>query len=80
MTTEVVERKGPMSKITQNTVIPLSLVFLITGGIFWLSKIYFTAEANSSAIQEMQKDLKRIDRTTATIEGLLKSKNTKGGG
>lgn len=70
--------KQKATTITQNTLIPLSLVFIFTGGVFWLSKIYFTAEANRVAIESMQKDLQRIDRTTATIEGLLKQRG-KGG-
>ena len=70
-----------VSKITQNTLIPLSLVITLTAGIFWLSKIYFTGEANRVAIREMQVDLKTVDRRTATIEGLIinLNKGKKGG-
>jgi len=73
------EKRQVISKITQNTLIPLSLVFFIGGGMFWLSKISFTSENNSRLIIEMQKDLKRIDRTTARFEGLLKNLGGSGG-
>ena len=61
-----------IQKISQNTLIPISFAIVLAGGIFWLSKMYFTAEANRAAIEEIKTDLKQIDRRTATIEGLLK--------
>ena len=59
-----------MSKITENTLIPISLVFVIVGGIVWLTDIH--AKANYSMqklskleqaiidIAEMKKDIHYI--------------------
>lgn len=46
-----------MEKITESTLIPISLVGTIIGGIVWLSVIYFKAEAAANDIDKIEQRL-----------------------
>ena len=46
-----------MNKITENTLIPISLLGTIIGGVVWLSVIYYKAEASASDIQKIEAKL-----------------------
>ena len=43
-----------MSKITENTLLPLSLVSILIGGIFWLSTMYSKVEAHEDNLNKIQ--------------------------
>ena len=67
-----------MNKITENTLIPVSLVILLLGGIVWLTSIYAQASQAAEAVKALtfkQEDYNRlienIDRRLSRIEGKL---------
>ena len=53
-----------MSKITENTLIPISLLSVLAGGIFWLSAIYANGNENTKNIDKL---FVRQDQVEATI-------------
>lgn len=66
------------SKITESTLIPLSLVITLAGGIFWLTVMHSESQANSRALQALEakqdkylETVQKIDRRLANIEGRL---------
>jgi len=67
-----------IGKITESTLIPLSLLAVLAGGIFWLSTLYAEVRTNSAAVAEMKmtqadgyKSLQSIDQRLSRIEGKL---------
>lgn len=63
-----------MQKITENTLIPLSLLAVIAGGIFWFSTLYAEVRASSTDIQDLKntmRQLQSIDQRLSRIEGKL---------
>lgn len=70
--------RGEMQAITENTVLPLSLVGVLFGGIVWLTQIHYTAEAaventnkNRRNVETIQIYMQSIDRRLSRIEGKL---------
>ncbi len=74
-----------MKAITEKTLVPISLVVVLIGGIIWLTQIYTTANANSDNIRDIKRmefryrkmlfdRLNSIDRRLAVIEGSLRGK------
>ncbi len=63
------------SKITENTLVPLSLVITLAGGIFWLTVIYSKTEANAALGDRMSTALESIDQRLSRIEGRLTKGN-----
>ena len=64
-----------MSKIFEGTLLPISFVIVIMGGVFWLSSMYAETKANSAAIDKMELKLEyiqSIDKRLAIIESELK--------
>lgn len=68
-----------MGKITENTLMPLSMVAAIAGSIVWLSMIYFKTEASAKAIdgvllkQDAYIDtVQEINRRLSVIESEVK--------
>lgn len=43
-----------ISKITENTLLPISLVVVLIGGVFWLTSIYNQTVANAQDILNIQ--------------------------
>ncbi len=42
-----------MNKITENTLIPISLAVLIIGGASWMTTMYSKGEANAANVQKI---------------------------
>jgi len=69
-----------MSKITQNTLVPIGLaVAVIGGGAAWMTRQEMTASANAKGIKHLQGQYEHIDdmlreiqEKLGTIEGELK--------
>jgi len=51
-----------MSKITENTLLPISLVITILGGASWLTAIWYDTKANAAAIIEIRQDQKILSK------------------
>lgn len=71
--------------INGRTLVPLSFIVVLTGGIVWLSQVYSTTAANAKTIEEVKtlnKEyfdiLRRIDRRLSKMEGYLYKYKTKG--
>lgn len=47
-----------VKKITESTLIPISLVITLFGGVMWLSALWFREEANAWAIAEVKQAMK----------------------
>lgn len=70
-----------MKKITENTLVPISLLTVIVGGVFWLSSMYSKVEAHAKSMEvvEAKQDkhievLQSIDKRLTRIEAKLESK------
>lgn len=50
--------KRGLQVISESTVIPISLVIVLIGGIFWLTTIWAKGNANAAALKELQDDRK----------------------
>lgn len=49
-----------VAKITETTLLPISLVLTIIGGVFWLTMIYSQTEANAKEISKIKDDGREI--------------------
>ena len=47
-----------LKKITETTLIPISLAIVLFGGVFWMSTIWNTMNTNSKFIAEIKADKK----------------------
>jgi len=64
--------------LNEDTLVPISLVLVFIGGVYWLSSLYFNTNANAKAIEEMARNeaetraiLMSIDQRLSRIEGKL---------
>ena len=58
--------------ISEKTLIPVSLIIVLVGAIFWLSSMYALANNNKEQIVEIKNDYKQgIDRLEKKIDILL---------
>lgn len=55
-----------LGKITEGTLIPISLVIVIIGGITWLTSIYYQGIANASANAELKA---HVEQQNARMRG-----------
>lgn len=69
-----------MKEITEKTLIPLSFVVTLGGGVFWLTSIYTISQANTSSIvlvqakqDKFEDALGDIKEDLAKIKGLLEA-------
>ena len=46
--------KSMVAKITENTLIPISLVITLVGFVFWLTNIYAQTASNSETIKKIE--------------------------
>lgn len=67
-----------MKKISEGTLVPLSLVLTIAGGAFWISSVYSMAATNSKEIQMLRdkqdqyyEEIQKVDERLSRIEGKL---------
>lgn len=49
-----------MNVISEKTLVPLSLIAVLVGGIAWLTDMHFTSRANAKDIQEIKIDYKGL--------------------
>lgn len=59
-------------KLSENTLIPVSFIAVIAGGIFWLSSLWFQTQSNAQAISSIEdKTAKSQDRDQSFREEVL---------
>lgn len=65
-------------KITESTLFPLSILFVIMGGMFWITMMYAQVMENTKQIAELKIkqdqynfDIKKITTDLAEIKGAL---------
>ena len=46
-----------MSKITENTLVPMSLIIILMGGVMWLSDIHAKADYSQQKLQKLEQAL-----------------------
>ena len=51
-----------MTKITEKTLIPLSLVISIVGGVFWLTTMWADTQANALTIEKIEFKQEKFSR------------------
>lgn len=68
----------PSITLNEKTLVPISLVIVLGGGIFWLSTVFAQVRHNGVKINEINNDQKvylqtvqQIDRRLSNIEGRL---------
>ena len=66
---EAVEKK-PV-KITENTLIPVSLIVILLGGVVWLTIMYAQGNANAKAIEQLSQRQDEYTKTVLTIDTRL---------
>ena len=60
-----------MTKLTEQTLIPVSLVGSILGGVIWLSVIYFKAEATAKDVDQLKQYQLEVIHKLSRIETKL---------
>lgn len=67
-----------VAKISEKTLIPLSLMLAVVSFVFWLSSISFKAEANAQSIKEIRQeqtrymdDMAEVRESLSRIEGAM---------
>lgn len=60
-----------MNKITEDTLLPLSLVITLGTAIYWASGVATKLEAASVAVSDHTRIVQSIDRRLSRIEGRL---------
>lgn len=82
MSTEIHEEKHihKVSKLNESTLLPLSLVFVVIGCVYWVSSLSFQVQANATQLNEMTKERKEYLQTVnslqndvSTIKGMLEA-------
>ena len=53
-----------MSKISENTVVPISLILSLVGGIFWLSTLYVKQESEAKEIIDLKASVSETNTKT----------------
>ena len=66
---EALERK-PV-KITENTLLPLSMILVLMGGVVWLTSIYAQTTENTKSIVELNRKQDEYNRTLSQISNQL---------
>jgi hypothetical protein len=65
-------------KLSEQTLIPLSLVGSIVGGVVWLSVIYYKSEATAKDVDQLKsyqlEVIQRLSRIETKLEHLEKEK------
>lgn len=65
-------------KLTEQTLIPLSLVGSIIGGVIWLSVIYYKSEATAKDVDQLKQYqlevISRLSRIETKLEHLEETK------
>ena len=64
--------------LNEKTLLPISLVVILLGGVFWLSTVFAQVRVNADRLKELREDQKlylktvqKIDRRLSNIEGGL---------
>jgi hypothetical protein len=60
-----------MKTITENTLIPISLVIAFLGGVVWLTTLSNQTQANTAALKDIQSKQERYNESIVTIEKSL---------
>lgn len=67
-----------MTRLTERTLIPLSLIVTLAPAVYWLTTIYSTGAANAAAIMDVKEQrkedsriLRQINERLSRIEGKL---------
>jgi cell division protein FtsL len=70
------------SKITEGTLLPISMVILVMVGVIWITRVHVQTTQNTHEIQEIQrrwddqgKTINQIAADVSEIKGYLKGKN-----
>lgn len=67
-----------MTKLTEQTLIPLSLVGSILGGVIWLSVIYYKSEATARDVDQLKlyqlEVIHKLSRIETKLELIEKQK------
>ena len=71
-----------MKTITEQTLLPLSLVGVLIGGVFWFSNLWAISKQNSEEIKEIKskqeeyvQNMYQVNQRLSRIEGALGVKN-----
>ena len=60
-----------IKKISETTVIPISMVLILFGGVFWLTQIYVQGNANAAAITKHEVWEEKMERRLYLIMSAL---------
>lgn len=64
--------------LSEKTLIPVSMLSVIVGGVFWLSSMHALSKANAADIKENKSDvLRRLDRIENKVDRLIEASKAK---
>jgi hypothetical protein len=61
----------PISKITAETMLPISLLGVVAGGIFWLSVLYVNVEHATAEIAGIKEEIHNVNNSRASYRSKL---------
>lgn len=80
MSTEIQEERTihKVSRVTESTLFPLSLIFVMIGCVYWVSSLAFQVTASAKSIEKLEDERKEylqnvqeLKTDIATIKGML---------
>lgn len=63
--------RDKLERITSDTLVPVSVLAVLAGGVFWLSAMYSQVQANSKSLETYNATVGNIDKRLSRIEGKL---------
>lgn len=58
--------KLTLSKLSERTVVPLSFVIVLGGGVYWFTSLYALAHNNAAEITELKQENKQLQESLKT--------------
>lgn len=58
------EEKPPVLNITQKTLVPLGVIFMVLGGVIWLTTLFFD-------VQQLKNGIKEVRGATETTSSIV---------
>lgn len=60
--------KDMVNKITDSTLVPIGIVAVIAGCMFWISALYWNTMANAKNIEELKADKAQLQKDISEIK------------
>lgn len=60
-----------LTRLTENTFVPLSFILVIVGGVFWLTMLYAESSANAKGLENLQVKYQDLEKAIASQNAVV---------